>query len=178
MLAKKLNAVVFGLALLLPGAALGAGKSDKAPSAEAKFIKDAAEGGMMEVELGKLASSKASSNQVKEFGRRMEQDHGKANKELEQVAAKKNIDLPKQLEGKHKSEVDRLSKLSGEKFDREYMQAMIKDHKADVDKFQREADKGKDPDIKQFASKTLPTLKQHLELARTAGQQVGALSRR
>jgi putative membrane protein len=178
MVPNKLNVVIFALALLLPGGiALGAGQSDKVPSAEAKFIKDAAEGGIMEVELGRLAAEKAASAQVKEFGKRMEQDHSKANKELEQLAAKKNIDLPKQLDGKHKAEVDRLAKLSGEKFDREYMQAMIKDHKEDVAKFQREAEKGKDPDIKQFASQTLPTLKKHLELAQTTGQQVGALRR-
>jgi putative membrane protein len=105
----------------------------------------------------------------------MEQDHSKANKELEQIAAKKNVELPKELEGKHKREIERLSKLSGEKFDREYMELMIRDHKEDIEKFQREADKGDDADAKKYAGKYLPTLKKHLELARTTGQQVGAV---
>jgi len=170
------------LASVHPGpgaAAFGAGQSESKsmPRADANFLKDAAAANLMEVELGKLAEQKAASNQVKEFGKRMEQDHQKAYQELERIAANKGVELPKQLEGKHKSEVDRLSKLSGEKFDREYMQAMIKDHKEDVDKFQREADKGNDPDLKQYAGKHLPTLKKHLEMARTAGQQVGSRSR-
>jgi putative membrane protein len=165
---------MLGLVLLLPGGlAFGAGQT-KLPAADARFIKDAAQGNLLELELGKLAAEKAASNQVKEFGRRMEQDHGKALKEIEQLAAGKGVELPKELDAKHKATVNRLAKLSGEKFDREYMQFMINEHKEDVEKFQREAEKAKDPDVKTFASKELPTLKKHLELARTAGQQIGS----
>jgi putative membrane protein len=171
---RAINILVVGLVLLLPGSlALGAGQT-KLPAADAKFLKDAAQGNLLEVDLGKLAAEKAASNQVKEFGRRMEQDHSKAFKEIEQLAAGKGVELPKDLDAKHKATVNRLAKLSGEKFDREYMQFMINEHKEDVDKFQREADKAKDPDIKAFAGKELPTLKKHLELARTAGQQIGS----
>jgi putative membrane protein len=102
----------------------------------------------------------------------MQDDHGKANEELKTLATNKGVQLPTALEGKHKKTVDRLSKLSGEEFDRQYMQAMVNDHKEDVEKFQREADKGKDPDVKQFANKQLPVLKKHLEMARAADRQV------
>jgi predicted outer membrane protein len=86
------------------------------------------------------------------------------------------VQISDKLEGKHKSTYDRLAKLSGEKFDREYMKTMIDDHKSEVDKFKKEAESAKDPDVKQFASKTLPTLEKHLELAQSTGQQVGAAS--
>jgi putative membrane protein len=144
----------------------------KLSSGEEKFIKDAAMGGMAEVELGKIAAEKATNSQVKEFGQRMQKDHGKANDELKKLASDKAVELPKELEGKHKSTVERLSKLAGNEFDREYMRVMVDDHKETVDKFQREAKSGKDADVKNFASKSLPTLKEHLALAQTTRQQV------
>lgn len=150
--------------------------ADKLSSGDQKFIKDAAAGGMMEVQLGKLASEKASSQQVKDFGKQMVTDHSKANTELKHLASTKNVQIPTELEGKHKSTYDRLAKLSGDRFDREYMKTMIDDHKDDVDKFKKQADKADDADVKQFAAKTLPTLEKHLEMAQSTGQQVGAVS--
>jgi putative membrane protein len=127
---------------------------------------------MMEVQLGKIAADKASSDKVKDFGKRMQDDHGKANEELKGIASKKGVTLPKELASKHKRAVDRLSKLSGAEFDREYMKAMVDDHKEDLQKFKRQADKGKDPDVKQFASKNVPVLEQHLSLAQQTDQDV------
>ncbi|HEY1373087.1 MAG TPA: DUF4142 domain-containing protein [Candidatus Binatia bacterium] len=150
--------------------------ADKLSSGDQKFIKEAAAGGMLEVQLGKLAVEKASSQQVKDFGKRMERDHTKVNTELKQLASTKNVQIPTELEGKEKSTYERLSKLSGDRFDREYMQRMIDDHKEDVSAFQKQADKGDNADVKSFAAKTLPTLKEHLELAQSTGQQVGAAS--
>jgi putative membrane protein len=152
-------------------------KSDKLSKDDERFIKEAAAGGMMEVELGKMAAGKATNDKVKEFGRRMQEDHGKANDQLKSLAANKGVEIPKALEGKHKTTVDRLSKLSGEEFDRQYMRAMIDDHKEDLRKFEREADKGKDTQVKQFASKHVPILKKHLELAEATGQEVKATSK-
>jgi putative membrane protein len=169
-----------GLVLSLPtGLALAAGtKSDsKVPSADAKFVKDAAAGGMMEVELGKIAAEKGVNDQVKAFGRQMQDDHGKANEELKTLAANKGVQIPTALEGKHKKTVDRLAKLSGPEFDRQYMRTMIEDHKEDLKAFQREADKGKDPDVKQFASKYVPIIKKHLEMAETTGKQLKVASK-
>ena len=150
--------------------------ADKLSRGDQSFIKEAAGGGMLEVQLGKLAADKAASQQVKDFGKKMERDHSKVNSEIKTLASANNIQIADKLDGKNKSTYDRLAKLSGERFDREYMKAMIDDHKADVDTFKKQADKADNADVKQFASKTLPTLEQHLELAQSTGQQVGAAS--
>jgi putative membrane protein len=152
--------------------------------ADHQFVMEAARGGLAEVELGKLASEKAQSEQVKQFGQRMEKDHGKANDELKSLAQQKNITLPTALDSKHKGTIDRLSKLSGAQFDRAYMQEMLQDHRKDVTDFRKESQSGKDPDVKAWAAKTLPTLEEHLRIAQstssaavgTSGSKTGATS--
>jgi putative membrane protein len=141
-----------------------AGSSANLSHSDRNFITKAAEGGMAEVELGKLATQKAQDPQVKQFGQRMVDDHSKANEKLKQVAASKNVTLPSESSKDAKREEDKLNKLSGEKFDKEYMSHMVSDHKKDVSEF-RSASKSKDADVKQFASETLPTLEQHLQMA-------------
>lgn len=134
-------------------------------TADTKFMKEAAEGGLAEVELGKLASEKASSQEVKDFGQRMVNDHSKANEQLKQLASNKGVTLPENLSAKDKMLKERLSKLNGPNFDRAYMENMVKDHKKDVAEFNRESTSGKDSAVKQFAGETLPTLKEHLKKA-------------
>lgn len=136
------------------------------------FVKKAAEGGMAEVEFGKLAQQKASSPEVKNFAQRMVDDHSKANDELKAIASKKDITLPTALDSKDKATYNRLSKLSGAAFDRAYMADMVKDHRADVSDFQYEARAGQDSDVRGFASKTLPTLQDHLKEAQTTDSVV------
>ena len=149
-------------------------KSTAAKAAgDQKFVMEAAKGGMAEVELGKLAADKASSSDVKKFGQRMVDDHGKANDELKTLAQNKNITLPTAVDAQDKATIDRLSKLSGDAFDRAYMQAMLKDHRKDVSEFRAESKSGKDPDVKAWASKTLPTLEEHLKMAQDANKAVG-----
>jgi len=126
----------------------------------------AAEGGLAEVELGKLAKEHASNADVKKFADRMVDDHGKANDELEGILKQKGMTAPTALKGKEKSTYDRLAKLNGAAFDRAYMEDMVKDHEKDVKEFERESTSGKDPDFKAFAGKTLPTLQEHLKMAR------------
>jgi len=142
-------------------------------AADQKFIHEAAIGGMAEVELGKLAEQNASNPEVKSLGQRMVDDHSKANDELKTLAQNKNITLPTELDAKHKALRDRLSKLQGAQFDRAYMQAMVQDHKKDVSEFRHESTSAKDPDVKSFASKTLPTLEEHLKLAESTDKAVG-----
>lgn len=149
----------------------------KLPSGEERFMKEAASGGLMEVQLGKVAAEKGSHQRVKDFGKRMQADHSKANEQLKKIAAKKGVDLPTEPSGEHKSTMDKLTKLSGAEFDREYMDAMVDDHKEDIEKFQTQGDKGKDPDVKKFASDNLPVLKKHLELAQSTQKQVKAESK-
>ncbi len=136
------------------------------------FVKQAAEGGLAEVELGKLATQKASSDDVKKFGQRMVDDHSKANDQLKDVASKKNITLPADLNAKDKAAKSRLEKLSGAAFDRAYMADMVRDHTKDVAEFRREAKSGSDADVKAFASSTLPTLESHLTEAKSVDSTV------
>jgi putative membrane protein len=130
-----------------------------------QFLADAAQGGLAEVEFGKLATERASSNEVKEFGQRMVDDHSKANDQLKQLAAQAGVAVPDSLSAKDQAEKERLSKLSGEQFDAAYMKSMVKDHKKDVADFQHEANSGHDTNVKNFASSTLPTLQDHLKMA-------------
>jgi putative membrane protein len=131
-----------------------------------KFVQDAAIGGLTELELGKLALQKASSNDVKEFAQKMIDDHTKANETLKQVATREKIDVPESLDSKHQSRIDKLAKLSGDQFDKAYVKDQLKDHQADVGTFTAEAQNGSVPNVKLFASSTLPTLQQHLELVK------------
>lgn len=135
-------------------------------ASDKKFVRDAAQGGMAEVELGKLATEKASSDDVKKFGQRMVDDHTKAGDQLKQVASSQGIQLPQTLSAKDKLTKERLSKLSGEQFDKAYMSDMVKDHTQDVAEFQHESQSGKDTAVKDFASQTLPTLQDHLKEAK------------
>lgn len=136
------------------------------------FAKKAAEGGMAEVKLGQLAQEKGHSEAVKNFGQRMAEDHGKANKELESAASQANISLPQDMSSKDQASYARLSKLSGPAFDHAYARLMLKDHEHDVAAFRHEAKNGENEPIKSFASNTLPVLEQHLAMARQMNQEV------
>lgn len=131
-----------------------------------KFVKKSALGGMTEVELGKLAAQKGASDAVKQFGQRMVDDHSKANDQLKQFASKSSIEVPAALDSKHQSRVDKMAKLSGPAFDKAYLKDQVKDHEHDVDEFKSEAQYGSDPNIKQFAMQTLPTLQEHLTVVK------------
>src|SRR6185295_16341254 len=143
-------------------------------SADIEFVLDAAKGGMAEVELGKLAADRAQNAEVMKFAERMVTDHSKAGDELKSIAQSKGIRLPEEIEAKDRALVNRLSKLNGAAFDRAYMQAMVSDHVKDVNEFKKEANSGRDPQVKSFASNTLPTLEEHLQQARAARQAATA----
>jgi putative membrane protein len=135
-------------------------------AADTKFIHEAAIGGMAEVEMGRLAAEKASSADVKQFGQRMVDDHGKANDELKSLAQQKNVTLPAAVDAPHKATLDRLSKLSGAAFDRAYMREMVSDHDKDVAAFKKQSTSASDADLKAWAAKTLPTLQEHQTMAK------------
>jgi putative membrane protein len=148
------------------------------------FVEKMAAVGIAEVKLGELAAQRAANAEVKQFGRRMVADHQKANAELKQVAAKANITLPAETDKEHQDLLDRLSKLKGAEFDREYMMAMVDGHEDVAQELQRHADtpaqrgdravgttgQGAQADqtapVKQWAAKTLPAVQKHLEQAR------------
>lgn len=134
-----------------------------ADSADSSFLKNAAEGGMSEVELGHLAQQKASNPAVKEFGAMMVKDHTGANDKLKALAASEQVSLPDSPSLMQKATKAKLNMLSGDSFDKAYVKDMIGDHKEDIKEFQKEISDGKDPQAKAFASATLPTLQMHLQ---------------
>lgn len=143
-----------------------AGTITEATEEDSEFAIMAASGGLMEVELGRLAQTKASNAAVKQFGTMMVEEHTKANDELKEIAARRNITLPTTMGTDHQKHVDELSKLSGKEFDDKYLDLMVEDHEDDVDHFQKAAADLKDADLRAFAAKTLPTLQNHLEKVR------------
>ena len=149
-------------------------RSSKAATSDQLFLKEAAAGGLAEVELGQLAAEKSSNPEVKKFAERMVADHGKANDQLKEIAAQKGISLSAEPSAKHKATKERLSKLSGDEFDKAYMSDMLSDHKKDVAAFRKESAEGKDPVLKEFAAKTLPTLEDHLKEAESISPKVSA----
>jgi putative membrane protein len=141
-------------------------KSAASAMTDQQFADNACEGGMAEVKLGQLAQDKGENQAVKDFGKRMVTDHTKANDDLKAAAQKDNITLPDKMSAHDQAQYDRLSKLSGEAFDRAYARDMVRDHREDIAAFKHEADDGKVTGIKDFASQTLPTLEDHLKDAR------------
>lgn len=148
--------------------------SSRLSAQDRKFIMEAAMGGMEEVELGRLATRKAASTDVKNFGQRMVDDHSKANDQLKSIASQKGVTLPATLPADKRQDLDKMSKLSGAAFDKMYMSHMVKDHKKDVSEFEKEASKASDSTLKNFAQQTLPTLREHLQMAQSIAPKVGA----
>ncbi len=136
------------------------------------FAEEAAQGGLMEVRLGELAVQQGKSTAVQDFGKRMVQDHGKANDKLMQIARQKGIELPQTLSEDAQETYDDLRQNMGAEFDEAYMDEMVSDHEDDVEAFEDYVDEAEDPDLRSFAEATLPTLKEHLELARQTQEQL------
>ena len=130
---------------------------------DTEFAVEAANGGMMEVQLGQLAQTNASSAAVKQFAAMIVKDHGAANDELKSIAQAKNITLPAAINEDAKKMYDDLAAKKGADFDKAYVDMMVDDHKKDIDKFEEEAKDGKSPELKAFAAKVLPVLKAHKE---------------
>jgi putative membrane protein len=136
------------------------------------FLNKAAVGGMAEVQLGQVAVKNAKNADVKAFGQRMIDDHSRANSELTRLATSKGVTPPSELDSKHKATLERLSKLTGDQFDKAYMADMVTDHEEDVAEFQKEANSASNPDVKAFAAKTLPTLQEHLQMAKSTNAKL------
>jgi putative membrane protein len=134
-------------------------------SIDQRFASTAAEGGMLEVKLGELAMKKGSSKEVKDFGKGMITDHSKANNELKTLAKKKNITIPTSLSQKKQQQYDSLASMSGDKFDKVYMNMMLLSHEQTINLFETELNKGEDPEIKKWAGQKVPALKHHLQMA-------------
>lgn len=127
-----------------------------------KFADGAAQGGLMEVMMGKLAATNASDKNVKNLGEMMVKDHSKANEELKSWASTAGYTLPTSLDAEKQKKYDELKSKKGAEFDRMYSDLMVSDHKEDIAEFKKEAADGQEASLKSFASKTLPTLDHHL----------------
>ncbi|KAK0039248.1 DUF4142 domain-containing protein [Biomphalaria pfeifferi] len=122
---------------------------------------------MAEVMLGNLALQKTQNEQIRQFAQQMVTDHTNANNELKQLAESKNITLPSSVSNKQQSAYDKLNGMTGMNFDKAFMKQMVKDHEAAVKLFEKQSEKGEDAEAKAFAAKTLPTLRMHLQMAKT-----------
>jgi putative membrane protein len=129
------------------------------------FVHSALEGGMAEVQMGQLAAQKGSSDDVKQFGQQMIQDHTKIGDQMKLVAQQIGVSEPKGLSKKDKEEIAKLNSLSGTQFDDAYIAAMVKDHKKDLSDFRAEAENTQNPAVKQVAQQGAQMIDQHLQLA-------------
>jgi putative membrane protein len=155
------------LSILAAGAILAAVSSSAfAQGADQKFIKEAIEGNLAEVQMGKLAQQNGASQGVKDFGQMLVTDHGQANTKAQSVAQSLNVTPPTQPNAKQKKEYDKMSKLNGAAFDKAFAQHMVADHKKDIAAYQKET-KSKNQTVAAMASETLPTLQKHLQTAQS-----------
>jgi putative membrane protein len=143
-----------------------------------RFVKDAVMSATMEIEIGKLATEKASSDPIKQFAQATVDDQTKLTEELRKIANNEKIDIPDSIDAKHQSRVDKLSKLSGTEFDRGVVKELTKDQQHDVREFQSEAQDGADPAVKEFAARALPTLQQRMETAKNLSKDVNNSARK
>jgi putative membrane protein len=156
------------------GSAFSADRKDddkKLSGNDRHFITRAAEDGLAEIELGKLAQQKASSAEVKQFGQRMAEDHAKAQQELAALAAKLGAAVPAQPGNQHAGDMNKLARLDGARFDQDYSDKMVKDHEKAIALFEKQASKGDREELKHFAAKLLPLLQEHLKMARSLTAQ-------
>jgi len=159
------------LAILLPIFPFTVFGADASP--DSAFYKNAAEGGISEVELGNLAQTKSNNDSVKEFGAMMVKDHTAVNAKLKTVAASKDISLPTSARMGQMATKAKLEVLSGDAFDKSYIKGMIKDHEEDIAMFKKEAASGQDPDARAFAAAALPTLRAHLKKIKSIAAAAG-----
>ena len=150
-----------------------ASQPSSAMKADEDFAKAAAESGMAEVELAKLAQTKSTNTEIKALADRLVTDHGKAGDELKSIATKKGILLPTMASATHKATHDRVMKLSGAAFDQAWVTEIVAGHRSSVDRYRSESQNGKDPEFKAFAAKTLPTIEAHLTQAQKIQTAVG-----
>ena len=179
-------AVLFVASALAPAfaqepAAQEPAKQDSAmalSSADRKFVEQAAAGGMMEITTGRLATEKAMSQEVKTYGQKMVEEHSRANSELLALAAKKGVTMTDDDRAGHARDMakarNKLSKYTGEEFDRMYMRMQVEAHEKMVALFERQSESGADADLKAWAAKMLPSVREHLEMARAHSQPATA----
>lgn len=137
---------------------------------ERKFLQEAALNDLTEIAMGKLAVEKGADDAIKQYGQKLVDDHTKADADLKQMTGG-HVDIPDALDSKHQGRVDKLAKLSGPQFDKAFLKDQVKFHEQNVRDFQDEATNGSNVQVKNYASKNLPTLQQHLEQAKELSKE-------
>lgn len=141
-------------------------KSEQLARGDRKFVQDAAESGMFEVQVAQLAAAKATDPAVKDFANKLVQDHQQANNELVQIANARHVELPAAPSRGQRHAIEKLAKKTGAEFDRDFVtQVGLKAHEKDIKAFEKAAGKLKDPELKAWVQKTLPHLREHYALA-------------
>jgi putative membrane protein len=168
----KVNLLIYALAL---GVALNLSHTARAqdPSRDHLFVRKAATGGLTEVELGKIAVQNGDTQDVKDFGQKMVTDHTKINDNLQAIAAKDALTLPDNPNATQQALIDQLTRETGKTFDDDYIHTMINAHVADKALFTEEQANAKNPDLKQFASDSLPIITMHLQMIEGIAQTHG-----
>ena len=159
---KSIGMTVLALASVLTLSGLHA-QSSKASKADDSFLKEAMQGDMAEVKMGQLAQQKGANDNVKRFGQTLESDHSQNLEKAKSVAQGMGITPPESVNAEQKASYDKLNKLSGEQFDKEFAHHMVQDHRKDISTFEKESKKS--GSVANFAQETLPVLKKHLEMA-------------
>ena len=145
--------------------------ADRSPSASNATDRDfaviAAQAGMAEVELGNLAQTQGSDDRIRSYGKKLVEDHAKLNNDLKDIAAKQTITLPTDVNSDQRKAIDTLSRRSGSQFDNEFWKTAVDDHAKAIEEFRKEAAMGDNQALKGFASKSIPSLEDHLQMAQT-----------
>ena len=147
---------------------------DTADYNSSEFINEALKHGAMEVELGQLAQKQGMNARVKAFGAMMVKDHTAAGNELKKIASKNNLTITTDKDDDHMEDVGELRKKTGVDFDKKYIKMMLSGHRKSIEKFEDIAKRNDNADLKSFAAKTLPTLKMHLDSAKSINKEVKA----
>jgi putative membrane protein len=162
----KMIFVAIAFCSLLPVALPSIVAAETKPgTGDARFVDKVADANKTEIQLAKIALDNAKEQKVKDFANRMIADHGKASDELKPIAQEMNVPVPQKVSAEHQQTIDKLSKLKGAEFDKAYSNAMIDDHQKVVALFEKAEKDVQNADLKKFVEQTLPTLKEHLEVA-------------
>lgn len=150
------------------------GQSGKAAfsTGEREFMKTAAEDGMFEVEMGKLAEEKTTNERVRQFGQRMVRDHSAANEKLQTLAKKQGVELPQQMDEQHQQLYEKFVNMEKSEFDKQYMDLMVYAHEQAVAMFEKEGAEATNPELKEWVTSTLPVLQSHLNEAREIRSEI------
>ncbi|CCD85383.1 conserved protein of unknown function [Bradyrhizobium sp. ORS 285] len=155
------------MSLLMAGGAVAAPKG-QSPAKDQHFITEAIEGDLSEVNMGKLAQQKGQSDQVKQFGQALQQDHGEHLQKAQQLASQNGMKVPSEPNKQQQAIYNKLEGMSGDRFDRAFAKAMVSDHEKDIKKYQKEA--AANSPLSDFAQQTVPVLQKHLDMAKSLGK--------